>query len=717
MPSHGPGGGRTEEPSQGAIPQQTILPADDVADGATRRTAFRRLRRFGRRPVRTVPAVLLAAALALLPTAAPAGAAPQPSAAPTAHPSATPPSPAGVDPAAATVPDPAVGAAVTGTDLATAPQSDPSSPSYCTPTAPEPPAPPAPVITGGLYDNVHLSDDQAQTAQLIIAVGKAMGITERGVQIALAVAMQESSLHPWQVAGPYVGLFQQLADPDSGKYTEYDRSSAVGATRMFYDQLVQTAPGYQADTRKDWQIGELIQQTGLGTLFDRWHTLSADLTQRFYDSVPPYEFYPKPAPVTLPTDCPATTGGSGFDPGNIISDRVFYDSTAMTADQVRAFIDQQNAACQGDWCLRNLRVDTPDVPADRYCDGYAGAAGEDAAAVIAKVALACHVNPQVMLVTLQKESALLTRTDVSAASYSAAWGWHCPDTGPGGSANCDPEYAGFFPQAYGMAKQWARYRLDPGKYHYQAGETAEVLWNVAATGCGGAPVHIQNTATASLYNYTPYQPNAASLAAYPGTGDQCSSYGNRNFFFLFVRYFGSTGGGTAVGVDGVAVTIPDSPYVPRELVGATITAPTPAMAQGIAAGLATLGTPYVWGGGTAGGPADQGCARGGGASNSCQGLVGFDCSGLTGYVLSQAGFDIPDNSSAQRAAGESVSWDQGRPGDIIGYPGHVAIYLGEIDGTRYLLESPYPGAFVHIRSVYSSSGGSPVDGVLHRYWG
>jgi hypothetical protein len=448
------------------------------------------------------------------------------------------------------------------------------------------------VVTGGLYDNVHLSDDQAQTAQLIISVGKAMGITERGVQIALAVAMQESSLHAWQVAGPYVGLFQQLADADSGKYTEYDRTSALGATRMFYDQLVQTVPGYQADTRTDWQIGELIQQTGVGKLFDRWHTLAADLTQRFYDSVLPYEFYPKPAPVTLPTDCPTTTtGGSGFDPGNIISDQVFYDSTSMTADQVRGFIDQQNAACDGDWCLRNLLMVTPDEPADRYCDAYPGAADEDAATVITKVAIACHVNPQVMLVTLQKESALLTRTDVSAASYAAAWGWHCPDTGPGGSANCDPAYAGFFAQAYGMAKQWARYRLDPGKYHYQAGETAEVLWNVAASGCGGAPVHILNTATASLYNYTPYQPNAASLAAYPSTGDQCSSYGNRNFFFLFVRFFGSTGGGTAVGVDGVAVTIPDSPYVPRELVGATIAAPTPAVAQGIAAGLATLGTP------------------------------------------------------------------------------------------------------------------------------
>ena len=84
-----------------------------------------------------------------------------------------------------------------------------------------------------------------------------------------------------------------------------------------------------------------------------------------------------------------------------------------------------------------------------------------------------------MLVTLQKESALLSRTDVSASTYNAAWGWHCPDTGPGGTANCDPAYAGFFNQAYGMAKQWSRYKLDPQKYNYHAGQTVDIMWNVA----------------------------------------------------------------------------------------------------------------------------------------------------------------------------------------------------------------------------------------------
>ena len=253
-------------------------------------------------------------------------------------------------------------------------------------------------------------------------------------------------------------------------------------------------------------------------------------------------------PTTTPGDggCPigAACTGEVFDPGNIISDNEFYNSTAMTETQIRDFIQLRGAACTNPNCLRAVRVTMADQPADAYCTALAGGAGLDAAAVIARVAVACGVNPRVMLVTLQKESGLVTRTDPTPGTYAAAWGWHCPDTGPGGTANCDPAYAGLANQAYGMAKQWSRYRVDPGKYTYQAGETAQILFNVAESGCGAAPVTITNQATAGLYNYTPYQPNQASLAAYPGTGDQCSSYGNRNFFYLYQSYFGSTGGGT-----------------------------------------------------------------------------------------------------------------------------------------------------------------------------
>ena len=40
-----------------------------------------------------------------------------------------------------------------------------------------------------------------------------------------------------------------------------------------------------------------------------------------------------------------------------------------------------------------------------------------------------------------------------------------------------------------MAKQWARYRTDPDKYNYRAGQTVNILFNVAESGCGSRARH------------------------------------------------------------------------------------------------------------------------------------------------------------------------------------------------------------------------------------
>jgi hypothetical protein len=42
-----------------------------------------------------------------------------------------------------------------------------------------------------------------------------------------------------------------------------------------------------------------------------------------------------------------------------------------------------------------------------------------------------------------------------------------------------------------------------------------------------------------LYDYTPYTPNAAALNNLYGTGDACSSYGNRNFWRYYSDWFGN----------------------------------------------------------------------------------------------------------------------------------------------------------------------------------
>lgn len=55
---------------------------------------------------------------------------------------------------------------------------------------------------------------------------------------------------------------------------------------------------------------------------------------------------------------------------------------------------------------------------------------------------------------------------------------------------------------------------------------------------------------------------------------------------------------------------------------------------------------------------------------------GTDCSGFTQAVYAHFGIRIPRDSTSQRFAGTGVSYAQARPGDLICYAGHVALYIG-----------------------------------------
>ncbi|SDC05991.1 Uncharacterized conserved protein, contains LGFP repeats [Geodermatophilus telluris] len=230
---------------------------------------------------------------------------------------------------------------------------------------------------------------------------------------------------------------------------------------------------------------------------------------------------------------------SQFRAGDIISDAIFFDGWSMPVPDVQRFLDQKGAACRtgtdGTPCLRVYRQDTPDRAADAFCGFYDGQAQETAAAIIGKVGQACGINPRVLLVTLQKEQSLVTNSGGSnlyARRYREAMGFACPDTAP-----CNPAYNGFFNQVYSAAHRFKEYAARP--INYFPGRWNTVLYNPNRD-CGSSSVFIYNQATAGLYTYTPYQPNAAALRAGYGTGDACSTYGNRNFFSYYTDWFGST---------------------------------------------------------------------------------------------------------------------------------------------------------------------------------
>ena len=221
-----------------------------------------------------------------------------------------------------------------------------------------------------------------------------------------------------------------------------------------------------------------------------------------------------------------------FRPGLLISDDTFYSADTMDAAAIQRFFERR--ACRpedGVPCLADYTETTPDVPdaGAQHCAAYRGGADRSAAEIVAGVAEACGINPQVLIVLLQKEQSQLTRP--TASGYERATGYACPD-----DADCDADYFGFFNQVYSAAWQFRQYTLFPDGRAHVVG-TVEVAYSPDPA-CGTAPVAIRNQATANLYNYTPYQPNAAALASLYGDGDDCSAYGNRNFWRIFTDWFG-----------------------------------------------------------------------------------------------------------------------------------------------------------------------------------
>ncbi|MBO1770701.1 hypothetical protein [Agrococcus sp. TF02-05] len=243
---------------------------------------------------------------------------------------------------------------------------------------------------------------------------------------------------------------------------------------------------------------------------------------------------------------------SDFDPGMIVSDDAFFDGDAMTAAQVQSFLDSKHPGClAGYTCLPGYAQATPSMPADAYCSALPGRSSESAASIIARVGAACDISQRFLIVLLEKEQSLVTHRSPATSRYEKATGFGCPDTAP-----CDASVGGFFYQIYYGARQFQRYAAHPNNYNHRAGVVNNVLYHPNAA-CGSSPVLIRNVATAGLYNYTPYQPNAAALRNLYGTGDACSAYGNRNTWRIWTDWFGDPRGAS----DGILARTAANPNV------------------------------------------------------------------------------------------------------------------------------------------------------------
>jgi hypothetical protein len=221
-----------------------------------------------------------------------------------------------------------------------------------------------------------------------------------------------------------------------------------------------------------------------------------------------------------------------FDPGMIVSDAKFFNSSALTEQQIQQFLDQQGRACTQSSCLKSASFSVRTVASDGLCHGYQPTSPQESAAhIINQTAHSCGISQKTLLVMLEKEQGLIRTSTPTPIRYRSAMGLSCPDTHA-----CDTRYYGFFNQVYGAADRFKYYEAHPTQYRYKASKLNEISYNPNPA-CGTSSVYIENEATALLYIYTPYQPNKAALT---GSPDICSSFGNLNFARLWKQWFGSS---------------------------------------------------------------------------------------------------------------------------------------------------------------------------------
>jgi uncharacterized protein with LGFP repeats len=246
------------------------------------------------------------------------------------------------------------------------------------------------------------------------------------------------------------------------------------------------------------------------------------------------------AAAALVAIAPATSAralsGSDFNPGFIISDDLFYNGSAMTSAQIQTFLNGKIGTCTNGKCLNVAKVPLSNRAAtfgtrtgNLLCAAITGGT-LSVAELIYRTQVACGISAKVILVTLQKEEGLVTSRAPSDSALKKAMGMACPDT-----AACNSAFAGLATQIITGSEQLKDYKANvfgrqPGVNYIQYNPN---------TSCGGTNVNILDYGTAALYNYTPYQPNAAALGNLSGVGNGCSSYGNRNFWVYYNNWFGS----------------------------------------------------------------------------------------------------------------------------------------------------------------------------------
>jgi len=223
---------------------------------------------------------------------------------------------------------------------------------------------------------------------------------------------------------------------------------------------------------------------------------------------------------------------------DIIDDPVFLNSGTMSPQAIQNFLDSKVPSCDTNHQGGLAQYPPPYTCLKDYVDPTTG---KKAAQLIYDEATAIGLNPQVILVTLQKEQGLVTDSWPYPSQYKSAMGYGCPESQP----VCDSQYYGLYNQVHLGARllrsaaarscgdmttlsSWSDIPAE-----LKVGHTTDP--NAAAHRVDSAATFIGSCATGSLYNYTPHRPDSAYTLR-----NGAYYYGNYNFINYFTSWFGAT---------------------------------------------------------------------------------------------------------------------------------------------------------------------------------
>jgi len=128
-----------------------------------------------------------------------------------------------------------------------------------------------------------LSDEQRANAATIIGVARDMGAPPRAWMVALATAMQESTLRNVNYGDrDSLGLFQQR--PSQGWGSPAEVTDPVHSTTIFIERLL-AVPGW--DTMPVTVAAQTVQRSAFPAAYAKWEGLAADLVASLADVADP----------------------------------------------------------------------------------------------------------------------------------------------------------------------------------------------------------------------------------------------------------------------------------------------------------------------------------------------------------------------------------------------------------------------------------------------